>query len=71
MSNKFGIPADVEQRIRDRDTRCAYCGKRFSSRSRKDWATIEHLYERPPFYWGEGLREDGLAICCGRCNARA
>jgi hypothetical protein len=32
-------------------------------------ATIEHLNEKPPFYWQEGLREDGLAICCGSCNS--
>jgi len=31
--------------------------------------TIEHLNERPPFYWQHGLREEGLAICCGSCNS--
>jgi len=31
--------------------------------------TIEHLTEKPPFYWEEGLEEEGLAICCGSCNS--
>src|SRR5262245_40086870 len=69
MSNRFGIPAEVEQRIRARDTRCVYCGKNYSQSSHKDIATIEHLNERPPFHWKEGLNEDGLAICCRSCNS--
>src|SRR5205809_7073359 len=67
--NRFGIPAETEHRIRARDTCCVYCGKRFSRASRKDMPTIEHLHEKPPFYWQEGLKEDGLAICCGSCNS--
>ena len=69
MSNRFGIPADVEKRLRARDTKCVYCEKLFSRQSRKDWPTIEHLNEKPPFYWGQGLKEDGLAICCWSCNS--
>jgi len=69
MPNRFGIPADVEQRLRARDTRCVYCQKRFSRQSRKDWPTIEHLSEKPPFYWDHGLKEDGVAICCWSCNS--
>jgi hypothetical protein len=69
MPNRFGIPADVEERLRARDTRCVYCAKRFSRRSRKDWPTIEHLSEKPPFYWHHGLKEEGLAICCWSCNS--
>src|SRR5215510_485146 len=69
MSNRFGIPAEVEQKIRLRDSCCVYCGKRFSGDSRQHMPTIEHLNERPPFYWQHGLREEGLAICCGSCNS--
>ena len=69
MSNRFGIPADTEQRIRARDTTCVYCGKVYSPRSRRDMPTIEHLNENPPFYWEDGLKEEGLAICCGSCNS--
>jgi hypothetical protein len=32
-------------------------------------ATIEHLNEKRPFYWDEGLKKGGLAICCGSCNS--
>jgi hypothetical protein len=69
MSNRFGIPASVELRLRARDTRCVYCGKVFSANSRRNMPSIEHLNERPPFYWQQGLREGGLAICCGSCNS--
>jgi hypothetical protein len=68
MANRFGIPGDIEQRLRRRDNRCVYCGKEFSHGSRRDMPTIEHLNENPPFYWRQGLKEDGLAICCGSCN---
>ena len=69
MSNKYGIPVDVEHRIRARDTSCVYCAKEFSADSRRDMPTIEHLNEKPPFYWHEGLKEEGLAICCKSCNS--
>jgi 5-methylcytosine-specific restriction endonuclease McrA len=69
MSNRFGIPDQVERRIRARDTRCVYCGKLFGADSRCNMPTIEHLNEKPPFYWRDGLRERGLAICCGSCNS--
>ena len=32
--NRFGIPAETEERIRARDTRCVYCGKQFSPEHR-------------------------------------
>jgi hypothetical protein len=65
----FGIPAEIDRKIRARDTRCVYCGKQFSETSRKDMPSIEHLNEKPPFHWKKGLKEDGLAICCCRCNS--
>lgn len=37
-----------------------------------DEATIEHLDNRPPFYWGEGLERsgvEGIALCCGAWNS--
>jgi hypothetical protein len=69
MSNLYGIPEEVERRIRARDTRCVYCGKEFSRNSYSDRATIEHLDERPPFHWHQGLKEETLAICCWSCNS--
>ena len=64
VSNKYGIPVDVEHRIRARDNSCVYCAKEFSAGSRRDKATIEHLNEKRPFHWREGLKEEGLAIWC-------
>ena len=69
MPNKYGIPTDTELRIRARDGRCVYCGKAFSQDCRGNEATIEHLNEKPAFYWKLGLKEVGLAICCGSCNS--
>ena len=69
MANRFGIPSVVEERLRARDTRCVYCRTRFSRRSRKNWPSIEHLSEEPPFHWSDGLKEDGLGICCTSCNS--
>jgi hypothetical protein len=58
MSNKYGIPVDVEQRLRARDTVCVYCRAPFAMEDRKRWPTIELLSEKPPFHWAKGLRED-------------
>lgn len=69
MSNRFGIPRDIELEIRARDRRCVYCRRRFSRALRTTMATIEHLNEKPPFHWHQGLNEGGLAICCGSCNS--
>jgi 5-methylcytosine-specific restriction endonuclease McrA len=73
MSNNFEIPEEVEARLRRRDKKCVYCGKEmiypYDSDKRRDSATIEHLNERPPFYWNDGLKEEGLVICCGGCNS--
>lgn len=69
MANLYGIPIDVEERLRARDTSCVYCRRQFSTEERRGWPTIEHLSEKPPFHWGQGLKEDGLAICCWSCNS--
>ncbi len=73
MSNRFGIPEEVEKRIRNRDKKCVYCHKLIIypcvGENKRDWATIEHLREMPPFYWNDGLKEEDLAICCASCNS--
>jgi hypothetical protein len=72
MADRFGIPREILQTLRSRDGRCVYCGKKYSQRLRGDRPTIEHLNERPPFHWEDGvvgLTEDGLVICCGSCNS--
>jgi hypothetical protein len=77
MANRFGIPRDIEYKLRARDQRCVYCRSAMKAYPRTrgtpaDKATIEHLDHHPPFYWGEGLERSGvdsIAICCGACNA--
>lgn len=80
MSNKYGIPAEVEQKIRSRDKMCVYCLKvmiyPYIHSNPDDSATIEHFREEGPFYWKghpkadpkNDLKEEDLAICCGSCN---
>ena len=73
MANKFGIPAEVEKRLRARDKKCVYCKKSMTypctGDKQRDWATIEHFREEGPFYWDLKLKEKDLAICCGSCNS--
>lgn len=75
-SNKFKIPAEVLERIRERDRVCAYCGRGmvFPFERGRYWecATIEHLNREGPFYWKEnekGLHEEDIVIVCGACNS--
>ncbi len=77
MANRFGIPPDIEDKLRARDKRCVYCQKLMKGYPRTrgtpaDKTTIEHLDHRPPFYWGAGLERfgvEGIALCCGACNS--
>ena len=72
MSNKFRIPDNVLTRIRTRDKRCVYCGKKMVYPyvgKQRNWATIEHLNFDGPFYWDDGLRAEHIVICCGSCNS--
>ena len=70
MSNQFGIPNKDEEEIRMRNRVCVYCGKAFNKKGTYGKrATIEHLSCDPPFYWKDGLKKSGLAICCGSCNS--
>lgn len=62
MANKYGVPREVELRIRERDAHYIYCGTTFSQGAKGNSATIEHLNELPPFYWKDGLIESGVAI---------
>lgn len=72
MSNKYGIPRDIELEIRNRDKVCVYCKKEMispkSNGSRMNWATIEHLDNEPPFKYRRGQTKEDFAISCWRCN---
>lgn len=69
----FGIPDKILAGISTRDKSCVYCRKimiyPYQSQQCKDSATIEHLNSEPPFHWSDGLRENGIAMCCGSCNS--
>jgi hypothetical protein len=75
MANVFGIPPDIEYKLRARDQRCVYCRKAMKAHLRTrgtpaDKATIEHLNHYPSFYRGkERSSPDSIAICCGACNS--
>src|SRR6476646_776968 len=74
LANQFGIPEEVERRLRVRFKGCAYCGTAMQAHPGvkgcpTDKATIEHLNRKGPFRWSKGLREDELVLCCGACNS--
>ena len=73
MPNRFGIPEDIELRLRRIFKNCAYCGLRLKGRgSRSDYRkmpTIEHLNRNGPFHWVDNLKEEHLVIACGECNS--
>jgi hypothetical protein len=74
MANKFGIPQEVEDRLRRKFKVCAYCRREMREYAGvkgcpSDKATIEHLNWKGPFYWSGGLKEEDLVLCCGACNS--
>lgn len=74
MANQFGIPQEVERRLRQKFALCAYCRRQMQEYigvrgCPRDKATIEHLNRDGPFYWLGGLNEEDLVICCGSCNS--
>jgi len=68
MSNVYGLPEDALIKIRERDTECVYCHKEMTipknGDDRRNWATIEHMNDQPPFN-----DPTTVAICCGSCNS--
>jgi hypothetical protein len=74
MGNRFGIPEEIERRLRERFKTCAYCGREMQLHAGvrgcpADKVTIEHLNRHGPFYWSDNLREEELVLCCGGCNS--
>lgn len=66
MANKWGIPANVEKLVLERDKSCVYCGVVFSENEtsrgkKKSW---EHIIN--------DIRindSKNIALCCISCNA--
>lgn len=66
MANRWGIPRNVEDHVKQRDLCCVYCGVEFTSPSNsfKSRPTWEHIIN--------DIRINGpenISLCCGSCNA--
>ena len=66
MANCWGIPKNVEEFVKKRDTKCVYCVVVFSTEknSRRDKPSWEHIVNDIRI---NGL--DNIALCCMSCNA--
>lgn len=66
MANRWGIPKNVEELVKEKDVNCVYCGISFRNtvvthKTRPNW---EHIVN--------DIRINGtenIALCCGSCNA--
>jgi hypothetical protein len=66
MANKWGIPKEVEDYVKKRDSFCVYCGVDFSINhiSRKTKPTWEHIVNDIRI-----STKQNIALCCTSCNA--
>ena len=66
MANRWGIPKDVEDFVKQRDTSCVYCGQQFFdiTESRKQKPSWEHIVNDIRIH---GI--DNISLCCMSCNA--
>jgi 5-methylcytosine-specific restriction endonuclease McrA len=64
--NKWNIPDWLEAEVKDRDRKCVYCGKEFSSsnKSKKSRATWEHIINNAKI-----INRENIALCCFSCNS--
>lgn len=65
MTNRWGIPEDVEKYVLKRDTCCVYCGVDFSidDKSKRTKPTWEHIINDMRI-----ATKDNIALCCTFCN---
>lgn len=66
MSNRWGIPNEVEACVRKRDVYCVYCGTSFlvphpTHKTRPTWEHIVNDVKRNG--------PDNIALCCRSCNS--
>lgn len=66
MANRWGIPKEVEELVKNRDLHCVYCGILFTNsvHTHKTRPTWEHIIN--------DIRingSDNITLCCGSCNA--
>jgi 5-methylcytosine-specific restriction endonuclease McrA len=65
MANRWGIPKNVEELVKERDLSCVYCGTSFtiSIVTHKTRPTWEHIINDVRING-----PDNIALCCGSCN---
>ena len=66
MSNRWGIPKEVEEFVKKRDTNCIYCRIEFvaNKASTKLGSSWEHIINDVRLN-----NSDNIALCCRSCNA--
>ncbi len=66
MSNRWGIPKEVEDFVKKRDTSCVYCGVQFTNENnfRKTKSSWEHIVNDIRIN-----NIDNISLCCMSCNA--
>ena len=66
MANRWGIPKDVEDYVKQRDTDCVYCRLEFTKENklRKSMPSWEHIVNDIRI---NGI--DNITLCCISCNA--
>jgi hypothetical protein len=66
MANRWGIPKQVEDFVKQRDLHCVYCGIAFADHepSHKTRPTWEHIVNDIKINGPENI-----ALCCRSCNA--
>ena len=65
MANRWGIPKDVEDFVKKRDTSCVYCGVQFTDGNslRKSKPSWEHIVNDIRIN-----NIDNISLCCMSCN---
>ena len=66
MANRWGIPKNVEELVKERDINCVYCRVSFTNYivTHKTRPTWEHIINDIRINGA-----DNIALCCGSCNA--
>ena len=67
--NRWGIPAWLEEEVRERDNTCVYCGVQMTEKMpargpRSTVATWEHIINNKTI-----TTRDNIARCCAACNS--
>jgi hypothetical protein len=69
--NKWGIPVEIENKVKLRDKCCVYCGKEFNKpvgiNGKLCKATWEHIDNAR---WNDkSIMEVNISLCCASCNS--